>query len=51
MIEVYTARVPGVGDMKEGMVTSTWEVRQGFTVTWGQSSVGKVVPKIHLYMI
>lgn len=23
MIEVYTARVPGVGDTKEGMVTST----------------------------
>lgn len=51
MIEVYTARGPGVGDTKEAMVTSTWEVRQGFTGTWGQSSVGKVVSKMHLYII
>lgn len=30
VIELYTVRVPGVGDMKEGKGGSTWKFRQGF---------------------
>lgn len=51
VIEFYTVRVPGVRDTRREWSVLHAKPDKNLQGTWDQSSAGKVVPKIHLYMI